>query len=145
MGLATEEEMPYTQETGTCPQSAKMDIALTSDEPAQPASFLSRITNLLSGDTKAHNGGRAFGMMGWDKLEKNKMAPLMLAIQDGPVGVSVAAKDWSMYGGGVFDSCDKNAIIDHAVTLVGYGVDKGSGTKFWTIRNSWGPYWGEEG
>eukprot|EP00727_Mastigamoeba_balamuthi_P009214 m51a1_g4915 hypothetical protein (629) ;mRNA; f:211920-213985 len=30
---------------------------------------------------------------------------------------------------------------DHAVTLAGWGVDNGA--KYWLIKNSWGPNWGE--
>ena len=35
--------------------------------------------------------------------------------------------------------------IDHDVEVVGWGVDKQSGLKFWHVRNSWGTYWGALG
>ena len=63
----------------------------------------------------------------------------------GPVSISVAAEAWQFYGGGVFSmgaSCGWD--IDHAVVAVGYGEDKAGGL-YWTVRNSWGADWGEEG
>ena len=39
----------------------------------------------------------------------------------------------------------KDAVIDHAVTLIGYGRDVRSGEKFYLIQNSWGNNWGEVG
>jgi len=33
--------------------------------------------------------------------------------------------------------------INHGVNLVGWGVEKG--TKYWTVRNTWGKEWGEDG
>merc|ERR1712211_197101 len=33
--------------------------------------------------------------------------------------------------------------LDHGVATVGFGVQ--GGTKYWTIRNSWGEGWGEKG
>lgn len=47
------------------------------------------------------------------------------------------------YNGGIFDGCGKDVVVDHAVTLYGYGVDEGS--KYWLIRNTWGSDWGESG
>ena len=49
-----------------------------------------------------------------------------------------------LYMGGISDPwfCSPSG-IDHAVTLVGFGTEKGK--DFWTIKNSWGPSWGEEG
>merc|ERR1719247_3975122 len=47
------------------------------------------------------------------------------------------------YKAGVFDSCVKDSIVDHAVTL--YGFDTEGGKKYWLIRNSWGGDWGESG
>ena len=34
-------------------------------------------------------------------------------------------------------------MIDHAVQAVGYGAD--GATPYWTVRNSWGDGWGEQG
>ena len=34
---------------------------------------------------------------------------------------------------------------NHTVLMVGWGVDKPSNTKYWIIRNSYGPNWGEKG
>lgn len=88
-------------------------------------------------------GGIALGMTGWDKLPENEYEPLLLALQDGPVGVSVAANEWNMYAVGIFDRCSKDAIVNHAVAMFGYGHE--NGVKYWTIQNSWGTGWGEKG
>jgi len=34
---------------------------------------------------------------------------------------------------------------NHAVVAVGWGVEKDTGTKYWLIKNTWGPNWGEHG
>merc|ERR1711997_436611 len=68
--------------------------------------------------------------MGFETLPHNDAAALMnhLATK-GPLSASVAASDWSSYRGGVFDGCDYNGnmVVNHAVTLVGYGTDPSEG------------------
>lgn len=78
-------------------------------------------------------------------LPFNKYKPLLAAVATkGPIAISVDAGAWSHYESGVFDGCNQtNPDINHAVQLVGYGVDKSFG-KYWLVRNSWGTRWGEK-
>jgi hypothetical protein len=90
--------------------------------------------------------GLSLGLLGWERLPENAYEPLIRAVAEhGPVAVSVGALDWSSYGAGIFDGCGVDAEIDHAVVLVGYGFDADRNKKFWSIKNSWGPSWGENG
>jgi len=67
----------------------------------------------------------------------------LLYSQVGPLAIAVAASGWMRYQKGVFDSSD--ATINHAVLLVGYGVDDVTDEKYYKVRNSWGPNFGEDG
>mmetsp|Transcript_15921 Transcript_15921/g.35242 ORF Transcript_15921/g.35242 Transcript_15921/m.35242 type:complete len:372 (+) Transcript_15921:61-1176(+) len=82
---------------------------------------------------------------GYVQLAENNYTALMTAIATvGPVAVSVDASEWHSYAGGVFDGCNQESPdIDHAVVLMGYGVENGQ--KYWLVRNSWAPSWGELG
>lgn len=62
---------------------------------------------------------------------------LQSVIQERPVGVSVDASNWSKYGSGIFDNCDKK--LNHNVLLVGLT------DSYYKIKNSWGLSWGEQG
>jgi cathepsin L len=83
---------------------------------------------------------------GFVQLPANNQSALMNAINTvGPLAISVDASTWHNYEGGVYDGCNQeNPDIDHAVMLVGYGVDKEHG-PYWLVRNSWSPAWGEGG
>jgi len=75
----------------------------------------------------------------------NNEEALRQAVAQGPVAAAIEAdaKALQFYESGVLktDTCGKN--VDHAVTIVGYGVDKGM--KYWKIKNSWSSSWGESG
>jgi len=115
-GIPLEDNLPYTAQTGSCPQS-------------------------LSGPWQA---ARRVRVDGWKQLPSNRAEPLLNAlVNDGPVVVAVDGNPWFDYDSGVFDSCSKDAILGHAVLAKGYGTDGGS--RFWLIQNSWGSGWGEQG
>jgi len=99
------------------------------------------------GDKKCHQPSSAFlTTTGYERLPTNKMQPLLEALAThGPVVVSADASAWSAYSSGVFDGCEKDAVINHAILAMGYGKDEKLNKKFLLIRNSWGPDWGENG
>jgi len=84
---------------------------------------------------------------GYTVLPTNDYKALLTAVATvGPVTISVDASAWSSYAGGVFNGCNQtNPDIDHAVVLEGYGVDEKTGLKYWLVRNSWSPNYGENG
>jgi cysteine peptidase B len=65
----------------------------------------------------------------------------------GPASIIVDASNWQLYVSGVFTGTCSSAgtALNHAVQLVGYGVDSLTGTKYWIVRNSWGTNWGQGG
>lgn len=131
-GLATEENVPYLAEDGTC--KAKATPGAKNEN-----------TVLQS------QGGAAFGLMGYRTLKSNDDGELVAAIANyGPVAVSASAGGWFEYSSGIFDSCDdkENQVVDHAIVAYGYGKGEAPGggqVKYWHIRNSWGSSWGESG
>jgi len=80
-------------------------------------------------------------------ITKGNYTQLMNAISVvGPISVAIDAEsDFQFYESGVFESEDcSSTSLDHAVTVVGYGVSHG-GKKYYIIKNSWGTDWGEDG
>lgn len=140
-GLETLDSTPYV---GTDQACAKTSPALLSTD--QDGISLEDMIAVGFHPAKGlASAGLKLGLQGWERLPENEYQPLLRAVAEhGPVAVSVAADAWEAYGSGIFDSCDSNAEIDHAVTLVGYGNDGVRNAKYWTIKNSWGTSWGEE-
>jgi cathepsin F len=66
--------------------------------------------------------------------------------QLGPLAITMNASTLQYYTGGIIDLPNELCPVapNHGVTLVGYG-ESPYGQKYWIIRNTWGPYWGEGG
>jgi hypothetical protein len=80
--------------------------------------------------------------------DTNGEAKMLDALQDGPIAVAIyAGNDFQQYkpGSGLYSSNSCNFRPNHAVVIVGYGVDSATGKKFWKVRNSWGTTWGNNG
>jgi len=62
----------------------------------------------------------------------------------GPVSIAIEAdqRAFQFYRKGILSKgCGQN--LDHGVLLVGYGTE--AGQDYWTVKNSWGDSWGEDG
>jgi len=77
----------------------------------------------------------------------NNERALQAAVSQGPVSIAIEADDERMqfYEDGVFTSRNCGVQVDHAMTIVGYGVDRDSGLKYWKIKGTWSDSWGEDG
>ena len=114
-GIATEASYPYVSGTGKVPACTK------------------------EGHVKADAA-----VTGHYNVASNESAMAAYVTSHGPLSITVDAMTqlWWPYTGGIMKGCCNKA-NDHAVLIVGFGVD--AGTKYWTIKNSWDTTWGEKG
>lgn len=62
----------------------------------------------------------------------------------GPVAATVNAEPLVQYQGGIVkDTSIFHMMVNHIVSIVGWGTEEDTGDKYWIVRNSWGQYWGE--
>lgn len=142
-GIRTSSEAPYFGVDGSCLSSllGSSNSVLVDDNRNFERKIAVGVHHVPKGSP-----GELLGMKFWERLPENEQEPLMAAlVQHGPVAISVAASGWNEYSSGIYNSCSVNAIIDHAVTLFGYGREEERDVQFWEIKNSWGSFWGERG
>jgi len=88
--------------------------------------------------TVAEYGG--YSMFSFNKPHKIKAE----IFARGPVAAGVNAEPLVDYKGGIVkDSNILHKLVNHVVSIVGWGND--GETEYWIVRNSWGQYWGELG
>jgi cathepsin C len=82
----------------------------------------------------------------------NEEVMKLALIHEGPLAVGFEVySDFRNYHGGVYthtgleDRFNPFELTNHAVLLVGYGVDSETRMKYWSVKNSWSDSWGEQG
>ena len=75
---------------------------------------------------------------------KGEEAMMQEIYQRGPIACGIAVPDsLEDYTGGIYQDTTGDMNIVHDISIVGWGVE--NGTKYWTVRNSWGTHYGESG
>lgn len=87
------------------------------------------------------------GATGYVTIAANDPDAMKMALAGQPLAVSIEADQslFQNYVSGIFDSAECGTMLNHAVIVVGWGVDAESQEEYWTVRNSWGAAWGEAG
>ncbi|GBM48140.1 Cathepsin L [Araneus ventricosus] len=113
-GVDSEKSYPYREEQGEC-----------NFKPENVVATCTGYVELPSGDESAL---------------KDSVATV------GPISVAIDAghDSFMSYKNGIYDEPDCSSTqFDHAVVVVGYGVE--DGMDYWLLKNSWGESWGMNG
>ena len=86
-----------------------------------------------------------FKISGYTDVPTSNEDALQIAVHTQPVSVAIEADHTSFqfYSRGVFNLANCGYQLDHGVLVVGWGVE--GGLKYWKVKNSWGPSWGDHG
>jgi len=94
-----------------------------------------------------------YGYVGGYYGASNELLMMEELVKNGPIAVAfMVHDDFHSYAGGIYHHVDSvKSDFDpyfesnHAVTMVGYGIEAETGEKYWIVKNSWGRLWGEYG
>ena len=146
-GIPSEEDQPYCSGTGGC-YACMANKNKTFCGP--PPTYCNKTFNpsvCPSSTWKA-----AATLKDWKAFGKDEQQMAASLVAVGPLSVLLDASKLQLYKKGVWApkpgllklGCKSDGTdLDHAVLAVGYGTD--GGKDYWTIKNSWGKKWGEDG
>jgi len=129
VGLVPESCAPFSEGGGSCQVTSGCDLGSKRYRAS-----------------KHHYVGGYYGASDADSIKQE-------LVGRGPLVMSFEPKeDFMYYKNGVYRSVPEKIHqeweqVDHAVLLVGYGLEKDhkKSHKYWTMQNSWGTDWGEDG
>jgi len=93
-------------------------------------------------DEEASTGVRttSYVTVPFDDVPQMKEA---LALNPLNLSIYASAPSFRSYTSGILNDPTCGNVHNHAVLLVGWGIE--NDVEYWTVKNSWGPDWGESG
>ena len=123
-GFMYEKDYPYTNSKGSCQDDSTKYVDMK-----------------VTGYNKL---GTSYGL--YSPVDEDEMKEFLY--ENCPLAIALNSTPLKEYIDGIIDlskyQCSEDG-INHAVVVVGYGVDSDTGLKYWIVRNSWGKDWGEDG
>ncbi|XP_046390659.1 dipeptidyl peptidase 1-like [Ischnura elegans] len=93
-----------------------------------------------------------YGYVGGYYGATNEENMMLALVNNGPLVIGyMVYPDFHNYAGGVYQHTGLTSRFNpfyetnHAVLIVGYGVEQETGLKYWIVKNSWGENWGLDG
>jgi C1A family cysteine protease len=84
---------------------------------------------------------RAVKIAEWTPLHRPAEMKQWIAKRGPVMGSMQVYEDFQIYAGGIYKYAAGDALGGHAISVVGYNEPE----RYWVIKNSWGPDWGESG
>merc|ERR1719498_576671 len=90
-------------------------------------------------DYRKYYASHYYSLSGASKMKADLM-------KYGPISCGIEVTDkFEKYTGGIYSEFKLFPMINHEISVVGWGTDEKTGQEYWIGRNSWGSYWGEYG
>lgn len=149
-GIPSESSWPYCSGTGECYPCMQGSVSVCGPPP-----YYCDRTIEQKCPTENHQIAATITDYTTISTDENVIAEEL--VQRGPLSVLLDATQLQFYKSGVWDGYPPGmspklgcrdgakASLDHAVLMVGYGVESSSNTDYWIVKNSWGTKWGESG
>jgi len=149
VSLSAQELLDCSQKNGGCqgglPSWAMKEMTANHTGLQIDSSYPYTTGDRFNETCRAKKSEEAVLIDGYLNIYSNDTQIAAALVKYGQLSTGLDSTAFQFYRSGVIGGwlCSKN--LNHAVLMVGYGKTSWTGTNYWTIKNTYGTKWGEEG